>query len=579
MTRLEDVHGTLRQAFGRASLYGTTTRAPSAELDGCSFDDVLPTEGDLVGGLYRLRRRLGEGMFGRAYVAERTDVPEHKVALKVMVRAVYAERNVERELVMLAAASHPHVVQLKDHGMTDEYVWLTMPLFEGETLASRLERGPLGLREAHEIFVPIARGVQALHAAGLRHQDIKPENIYLARFADRIHPVLLDLGVAVEAEAPFVAGTVLYGAPEQVMALGGHREGVTLGPKMDTYGLASTLLRSLVGPELFPGEYAETPFELASTFIERESEPLHRDALPALTGSPRRLLEEALRRWLAYQPEERTTSAEMAEQLDVLLEQEREVDAEIERGLARQKASLRRIRLAAAAMLLCGIAAAGFAYSKRQTLRLATELERARAAGAESFDKLDTCVAAQKLSRRRADQCAAGWREDKREFEAALDELSAKGDATQTTMARRLATYTAKLKSCEDDAREAAETWQEDQQAFETEYREAQSSWKAAQASLTEERDAAQRRAQACQQGREELASARQECRHDLASCIRDRDICMAEPEPAAPPVGPAPANTPETPTPGVAPRPAEQPPSTTGAGTDRPASAAAKNE
>src|SRR5689334_21832706 len=139
----------------------------------------LPDEGDVVGGHYRLVRRLGEGMFGRVFVAERTDVPEHRVALKLMNRAVYAGRNVERELSMLAAASHPHIVQLKDHGIEGEVVWLTMPLYEGETLAQRLERGPLGLREAYDIFLPIARGVQALHERGLRHQDIKPENIFL----------------------------------------------------------------------------------------------------------------------------------------------------------------------------------------------------------------------------------------------------------------------------------------------------------------------------------------------------------------------------------------------------------------
>jgi hypothetical protein len=579
MSRLADLHGTLQQAFGQASLNSSTTRAPGADLGGCSFDDLLPGEGDVVGGLYRLRRRLGEGMFGRAYVAERTDIPEHKVALKLMVRAVYAERNVERELVMLAAASHPHIVQLKDHGMTEQYVWLTMPLFEGETLAGRLERGPLGLREAYEIFVPIARGVQALHAAGLRHQDVKPENIYLARFADRIHPVLLDLGVAVEHNAPFVAGTVLYGAPEQVMALGGHREGVSLGPKMDTYGLASTLLRSLVGPEYFPGEYAETPFELASAFIERETEPLHCDGLPALTGKPRKLLTEALQRWLAYQPDDRSTSAEMAEQLDVLLEQEREVDAEIERGLARQKASLRRIRLVAGGMLILGIGAAGFAYSKRQTLRLATELERARAAGAESFDKLDTCVAAQKLTHRRAAQCASSWQEDKREFKATLDELSAKGDAAQAALARRLAGHTARLRTCQEDSRKAADAWESEKDELQTSHLSAQSSWKAERTTLIKERDTQQRRAQTCQSTVGELGSSRAECQLDLASCIQDRDTCMsaAATSVALPMSVPSPSSP--TTNPGSGAPTTSDAPSAPGAGPNNPGPPAAKND
>ena len=144
--------------------------------------DRLPDVGDIVGGHYRLVRLLGKGMFGKVYVAQRVDVPEHQVALKLVPRSVYSGRNVERELVMLATAATRNVVQLKDHGTTDGYVWLTMPVYEGETLAERLERGAARAREAHDIFLPIARGLDALHKAGLRHQDIKPENIFLATF-------------------------------------------------------------------------------------------------------------------------------------------------------------------------------------------------------------------------------------------------------------------------------------------------------------------------------------------------------------------------------------------------------------
>ena len=95
---------------------------------------VMPTIDDVVGGVYRLKRLLGAGMFGKVYVAQREDVPEHQVALKILPRSHFAGRNVERELVMLATVGHPHVVQMKDHGTTPEYVWLTMPVYRGETL-------------------------------------------------------------------------------------------------------------------------------------------------------------------------------------------------------------------------------------------------------------------------------------------------------------------------------------------------------------------------------------------------------------------------------------------------------------
>jgi eukaryotic-like serine/threonine-protein kinase len=572
-------HATLTQNFGLDRARAT----PRAEAGGSEpepADDEsgaegaqrsrhhrnLPEVGELVGGLYRLIRLLGEGMFGRVYVAERTDVPEHKVALKVMARAAYAGRNVERELVMLAAASHPHIVQLKDHGMTEHYVWLTMPLFEGETLASRLERGPLGLREAHDIFLCVGQAVEALHAAGLRHQDIKPENIYLARFADLVHPMLLDLGVAVEHNATFVAGTVAYAAPEQVMALGGMQDAPPLSAKIDTYGLGCTLLRALVGAEHYPGECSETPFEIASAFIERENEPLRAGALPELVGRPRKLLGDALRGWLSYRPEDRPSSGKFAEQLAVLLEQERELDAAIARRQARQKASLQRVRISLGAMILLGAGVAAYGYSKRETLRLAAELERVRSEGAASFDKLDTCVAAHSLTKRDATQCNAGWQRDKQDFKAALDELSDKGSKAQSALARRIFNYTTRLRGCEEDAHKAADTWTAEKDGLERNIKARQEAWDAERTALLRARDERDEQARACQRTQSELGAARDECREDLASCIEDRDTCLnavqvAQSQPRPRPSEPkpsAPAARPSEPAPAVEPSPTE---------------------
>ncbi|MCA9622186.1 MAG: hypothetical protein KC731_24350, partial [Myxococcales bacterium] len=86
------------------SLQRTLTDSESSREEG--EPSIMPASGAVVGGQYRLSRRLGRGMFGSVYVAERTDVPEHRVALKIIDRAVYGERDVNRELVMLAAATH-----------------------------------------------------------------------------------------------------------------------------------------------------------------------------------------------------------------------------------------------------------------------------------------------------------------------------------------------------------------------------------------------------------------------------------------------------------------------------------------
>jgi len=548
----------LREEIGHTTTSGTAERAtsPDGHLGDDDDEAALPLEGDVIGGCYRLVRRLGEGMFGCVFVAQRTDVPEHQVALKIITRAVYAGRNVERELVMLAAATHPNIVQLKDHGMTDDYVWLTMPLYAGETLAERLDRGPLGLREAYELFLPIVRGVQALHARGLRHQDIKPENIFLAEFADRRHPVLLDLGVAAECNATFVAGTALYGAPEQVVALGGLAGRAHLTERMDTYCLATTLLRSLVGGEHFPGEDARTPFDIANAFEERESAPLRSAVLPTLTGRPRDLLNAALSRWLKTDPAERPSAKQMAEELDVLIEQEREVARDIQRSLNNQKAAYRRIRVALGAFALIGISAVLYVYSKRETLQLASELERAKAEGAESFDKLDTCAAAHQLAAQQTRSCVSSREQDEDRFMQSLTTLMTSNEEAQQAIGQRLETTRVRLNTCESDSGTAAEAWQAERTKLNDTLQTTQAAWHRERIELSNARDTHQKALVQCDANLARLTSGQSQCREDLANCITDRDTCMSNPSDGSQ----APTTPVSVPSPATLPLPKEQP-------------------
>ncbi|WP_437637119.1 serine/threonine protein kinase [Sorangium sp. So ce854] len=526
-----------------SSLVRTTSRGGTDDPDRSSRGpSILPEPGQIVGGLYRLGRLLGKGMFGKVYVAQRVDVPEHQVALKLMPRSLYAMRNVERELVMLATVGHPHVVQLKDHGMNADYVWLTMPVYEGETLAQRLERSPLGMREAYDIFLPVARGLEALHVAGLRHQDVKPDNIFLAKFAGRVHPILLDLGVAAERNATFCAGTALYASPEQIRALNGFPGVVPLTEKMDTYGLATTLLYSLVNPRDFPGESAQTRTELVQAHDVRADRPLADNALPDLTGQPRQMFQDALKRWLAIDPHERPTMTQLAEELDVLLEPEREAEREAERLRIKQKTSYLRVRIAAGAMTLVGCAVVLLGFSKRETLRLASELDRARQMGAESFDKLDTCVASHQIAQSLARECRVAREQDRADFNDTLAALQKSGTATEAEHARQIqslhATHAARIKTCEDTAA-AAEKASRDRLA------EAEK----ARAALVTERDEA--RALAEQRAAELAAAtqARSACDAERASCVAERDRLRAEAaEPYETPPSPAAAPAPAPP-------------------------------
>jgi len=217
----------------------------------------LPDCGETVGGHCVLRSLLGEGAFGRVFAAE-DDATGQQVALKVVSLHRYPREYAEHELRALATIAHPNVVQLNEHGVCAEapepYLWYTMPLYKGVDLARSLqEKGPLSLAHAHAVFSRIAGGVCEMHAAGLRHQDIKPDNIYLATMPGVVehHPVLLDLGGAARelSSRPLVA-TFPFAAPEQTDALIGGLLGEEHAPvtnRVDVYALAATLLFSLIG--------------------------------------------------------------------------------------------------------------------------------------------------------------------------------------------------------------------------------------------------------------------------------------------------------------------------------------------
>jgi hypothetical protein len=158
----------------------------------------------------------------------------------------------------------------------------------------------------------------------------------------------------------------------------------------------------------------------------------------------------------------------MADELEVLLEPEREQ----ERRRARRSARFRYIgRMALAALLLVASGGALFAYSKRQTIRLASELDRARAEGAASFGHLDTCIASHQLAQREATACRDAKSRQEEEYRAKLRQLGKSG-TSEAAFARQMqaleSTYTTRVKSCEEEkafaarAREAQEqqlTW------------------------------------------------------------------------------------------------------------------------
>jgi hypothetical protein len=285
-------------------------------------DEALPAgpaplaPGALVGGRYRVQARVGTGAFGDVYRAEDIEVPGHVVALKLLHQPSYSADTKQaalRELRHLASVFHPSVVSLKDHGWFDGRLWFVMPWYDGETLESRLNRGPLSRVEARRIFEPLARALAAVHEAGLRHQDVKPENVFLAKmpgFEDDVLPVLIDLGVAATDAEMLVAGTPTYFAPEVAAQFA---SGVTDKPrvtnKADVFSLALALRNALE-----PDTQDDVPAGAIESFIE--SRAVSVPALPEARSL--RFLRGALQRWMSLDPEARPTATELANELAVL---------------------------------------------------------------------------------------------------------------------------------------------------------------------------------------------------------------------------------------------------------------------
>ncbi|MFQ2845872.1 serine/threonine-protein kinase, partial [Mycobacterium paragordonae] len=183
------------------------------------------TEGSRVGtmfGPYELKRLLGRGGMGEVYEAEHT-VKEWTVAVKVMTAEfskdpVFRER-MKREARIAGRLQEPHVVPIHDYGEIDGQMYLEMRMIEGTDLDSVLKRfGPLTPPRAVAIITQIASALDAAHAAGVMHRDVKPPNILVTRddFA-----YLVDFGIASATtdekltQLGTAVGTWKYMAPER----------------------------------------------------------------------------------------------------------------------------------------------------------------------------------------------------------------------------------------------------------------------------------------------------------------------------------------------------------------------------
>ncbi|MCO5172196.1 MAG: protein kinase [Planctomycetes bacterium] len=259
-------------------------------------------------GRYALMERIGAGGMGQVYRA-RDEALDREVAIKVLHGGgEERQRRFVREQQAAARVQHPGVVAVHDAGEFEGFSWLAMDLVEGESLEEVLRRGPLPPADGARLVARCARAVDALHAAGILHRDLKPGNVLIGHDGA---PRVTDFGVARLDDAERLTrtgqalGTPMYMAPEQLV---GDRD---VDGRADVYALGVLLFEVLTGR---PPWDAESMMGLASAKATAPPSPA-----PLRRGIPRALARVCVQA-MAPQPQDRPpTAAALADAIEAAL--------------------------------------------------------------------------------------------------------------------------------------------------------------------------------------------------------------------------------------------------------------------
>ena len=263
-------------------------------------------------GPYEIIGAIGAGGMGEVYRARDTRL-DRVVAIKVLPdhladRTEVRER-FDREARTIAGLTHSHICTLYDVGHQGRVAYLVMEYLEGETLAARLEKGPLPLEQALQYAIEIADALDKAHRKGITHRDLKPGNIMLTKSGAK----LLDFGLAklqqeVAPAAPAlglptvmgmtaegtILGTVQYMAPEQV-------EAGEVDSRTDIFAFGAVIYEMTTGKKAFEGKSSAS---VMAKILESDPPPMSSLQPMAPTA-----LDRVVKKCLAKDPDKRWQSA------------------------------------------------------------------------------------------------------------------------------------------------------------------------------------------------------------------------------------------------------------------------------
>jgi len=267
-------------------------------LDHSAADTALLTSTEIIAG-YRIDELIGTGGMGVVYRATQLSFPR-EVALKLIrpKQALHPDfrARFEREAAAAALVGHPNIVPVYDAGEDDGILYISMQLVDGIDLAQLLHRtGALDGKLVVSVKGQIAAALDAAHARGLVHRDVKPANILLTTSLD--HAYLTDFGVAKRlgdddrlTRPGGWVGTIDYLAPELI-------EGKDAGPSSDIYALAAVLYHCVTDA---------VPFDLASDIAKLQA---HASATPPSVAPAPAALDGVIARGMAKAPGDRFATA------------------------------------------------------------------------------------------------------------------------------------------------------------------------------------------------------------------------------------------------------------------------------